>query len=75
MDIEIDLGCALCVFMWVCRWAHQPGGSRHRIPLVSCAMNFTGTQRRPVAQVRHRVAVYGYNIWKERRFVEVDTEL
>lgn len=50
-----------CVCGGVCRWAHQLGGSKHLIPLVSCAMNFTGTLR-PAAQVRHPVAVHRYNI-------------
>lgn len=50
-----------CVHVCVCRWAHQPGESKHLIPLVSCVMSFTGTQRLAAAQVRHRVARSRYN--------------
>lgn len=51
--------CGVCV----CRWAHQRGGSKLLILLVSCAMNCTGTLRPAAAQVRHPVAVHRYNIW------------
>lgn len=75
MEIEMYLGCLL-LYMWVCRWAHQPGGIKHPTPLVSCAMNFTGTLRRPAAQVRQSVEIHEQSIWKnilislsERRFL------
>lgn len=48
----MHLGCVLLVRALVCRWAHRPGGNKRRILLASCAMNFTGTRRRPAAQVR-----------------------
>lgn len=68
MEVQMYLGCVLVVCMWVCRWAHQLGGSKHLIPPVSCAMSFTGTLRLQEAQVRHTVVVRRYNIWGEKSF-------
>lgn len=53
-DTNIFMIC-LKLFMWFCRWALQPDGSKHPIPRASCAMNSTGTRKQQVAQVRHSV--------------------